>query len=464
MTDGYILVENLIEFSKEYLNLSEYDTEFLRLRLYKFFSLDYKSVKKYLGRGKLLSRENIIADLKEYLESVFSISGNVDDYISEIFGQLTPLPSHIDRNFKSLRERLGSRAANEYFYGISKSDNYVFEEEYDLLKSEINENSEIYSSNAERSGAEYLSDDLKSLDNFRAVTFEFGENNYKYNFLRYTDVAEQAELCPSDKKPFVIDRQRIDDAVSFLEYLPNLCVLSSVSGKTNENVATSDRFFAINADLPLFDKKDLCFIDAADFPDADMSIVDYPVATVRFLTFNRNTVIELTYEIINGWNTYIDEDSGIHGNAKKAANRSFFSIKILNDGRYLVHISFTKTDDFNLYADKKGVESLFCSRYYPLTLSGRFVIDKNGKALFDRAVKFVQKKETSKGDNEPFSKLLTKIERENGFVSNAQKARAIVTEELYIEANEFLIAQSAFIGEERWLMTLKNFLSTVGVK
>ena len=53
MADGYLLVENLIEFSMENLHLSEYDTDFLRLRLYKFFSLDYKSAKKYLGKGKL---------------------------------------------------------------------------------------------------------------------------------------------------------------------------------------------------------------------------------------------------------------------------------------------------------------------------------------------------------------------------------------------------------------------------
>ncbi|MBP5373119.1 MAG: hypothetical protein J6Y44_02930 [Clostridia bacterium] len=460
MADGYLLVENLIEFSMENLHLSEYDTDFLRLRLYKFFSLDYKSAKKYLGKGKLLPREKIIADLKEYIENVFSFSGNIDELICEIFGQLIPLPSQLNRNFKSLRERLGARAAIEYFYGISCSGNYVVEEDYSPIDAD---NGGIYVSSADRSGDEYLSDDLKT-ENFRAVTFEFGEKNYNFDFLRFSDCKEQAELCPSDGKPFVFDRQSIDDALSFLEYLPNLCVLSSVSGKTNENVATCDRFFAISDDLPLFKRGDYSFISSAEFPDADMSIVDYPVATVRFLTFNRNTVVELTYEIISAWNTYIDEDNGIHGNSKKAANRAFFSIKILSDGRYVVHISFTKTDDFNLYAEKKGVDSLFCSRYYPLTLAGRFVVDTNGKKIIDRAVKFVQKKLSDTDGLEPFSKLLARIEKDNAYLPNEPKARALVNEELYMAANEFLIAQSAFCGEELWLMTFKNFLSTVDIK
>ncbi|MBO7369158.1 MAG: hypothetical protein J6U25_02610, partial [Clostridia bacterium] len=216
--------------------------------------------------------------------------------------------------------------------------------------------------------------------------------------------------------------------------------------------------------LPLFKRGDYSFISSAEFPDADMSIVDYPVATVRFLTFNRNTVVELTYEIISAWNTYIDEDNGIHGNSKKAANRAFFSIKILSDGRYVVHISFTKTDDFNLYAEKKGVDSLFCSRYYPLTLAGRFVVDTNGKKIIDRAVKFVQKKLSDTEGLEPFSKLLARIEKDNAYLPNEPRARALVNEELYMAANEFLIAQSAFCGEELWLMTLKNFLSIVDIK
>ena len=464
MIDGNLLVENLIGYSKEYLHLSEYDVDYLRVRLYKFFSLDYGAAKKFAGRGKVLSKEVLISNLREYIAEVFNFNGDIEELISEIFGQLIPLPSQIDRNFKSFRERMGSHAAFDYFHSVSCAGNYVEPEDFSPLFHELGKTAKIYVSSADREGKDYLSDELRNAENFRAITYEAEENEYKFAFLKYVDCAAQAELFPSDRKSFLLDHGAIEDALSFLEYLPQLCIISSVSGKTNENLATSDRFYLIGEDLPIFEAGDLAPVSSSAYPDADLFIVDYPVATVRFFTFNRNTVSELTNDIISGWNTYADEENGIHGNSKKAGNRAFFSIKILNDGRYMVHISFTKTDDFNLYAEKKGVDELFSSRYYPLTLSGRFVIDKRAKETFDNAVKFVRKQSSDKSAAKPFEKLLSKIETENLFVSNAQKAQTLVSQELYDAAENFLLSQSAFIDEERWLLTFRKFLSTVGIK
>ena len=287
---------------------------------------------------------------------------------------------------------------------------------------------------------------------------------FKFSFLKYVDCEMQAELRSADNKPFVFDRSAIEDSLSFLEFLPHLNLVSSVCGVNNENIPVSNRFFLTEEDLPIYDAKILSPLIAVDFPDAEIAIVDYTVATVRFITFNRNTVVALTNDILSSWNVYSDEDIGIHGNSKKAGNRAFYMIKVLSDGRYIVHISFTKSDDFNLYAERKGIDSIFSTRYYPLALFGRFVIDSDGGSSIEAAVNYVRKKPSEKDLYKPFEKLLIRVEREDLFVNSVQKAQTLVAEEIYGATENFLISQSAFIDEERWVIHFRKFLSTVSIK
>ena len=194
MIDGGLLVENLIEYSKENLHLSVYDTDYIRVRLYKFFSLDHSSAKKFIGRGKLLSKDKIVADLKEYICKVFDFSGNIDELLSEIFGQLIPLPSQIDRTFKSLREQMGANSAADYFYSVSDGGYFIDDEVFSPLTATNSKPFGIYFSSADRTGVEHLSFDQRLAENFRAVTYEAENGEYKFDYLRYTDCIGQAEL------------------------------------------------------------------------------------------------------------------------------------------------------------------------------------------------------------------------------------------------------------------------------
>lgn len=466
MTDGNKLVENLISYAKEYLYLNANDEAYLRLRLYKFFLLKTEDVKKYVGSGEILPTEKLSAVLEDYIVNNFSVQGDVKEVLSEVFAQLTPMPSQIDRTFKNLRERLGSKKAIDYFYGISCANAFVSKEVYEKTISSEQCVSKIYVSDKKRGGLKHLDTDIALQDNARVITFENNSRTYYFGFLKYGDEERHGALALPDGRSVVIDKAVIEDVTSFIEYLPEFSLISSVCGKTSDNIAKCDKFFLMQGDEPVYSCAELAQLRSDFYSDADISICDYPVSCVKFVTFNRNTVIELTHDLIRAFDTYIDDASALVGNAKKNANRTFFSIKILADGRYCVHVFFTRADDFDLYSEKKGFDRLFTTRYFPTVLCGRFVADIAGERSIGFAKKYLMKKgKIDVTENCPeFAAYFKTVDEKQAFTSNEKKASAHIADALLSHLDGYLRSVSAFNVNGGDLLPFKKFLSIVNIK
>lgn len=466
MTDGNKLVENLITYAKENLYLNINDEDFLRLRLYKFFLLKTSDIKKYKGSGELLPTEKLSAVLRDFLVTNFSLTGGADEAVSEVFALLTPMPSQIDRNFKYLREKMGAKAAIDYFYGISSANTFVTEENYSGEIANEKFFSHIYFSDKKRGGLDHLDTDIRFQDNARVVNFENSGRNYSFGYLKYGDAFEHAALALPYEKSQVIDREMLDDVTSFVEYLPEYAAISSVCGKTGDNIALTDKFFLLKGEMPIYSAKVGNILRSEYYPDAEIYVCEYPVSTVRFVTFSRNTVIELTHDLLRSWDNYTDMTCKILGNVKHGANRSFVLIRMLSDGRFSVDVMFTDADDFDLYTKKTPFDSLLTTRYFPTALCGRFIMDESAARATVFAKKYLQKKgKVNVEENCPqYAELLARAAEEQMFSSNEKKVAQTINDNLLSKCDSFLRSVSAFSKSDNPALSLRKFLAVLGIK
>ena len=358
---------------------------------------------------------------------------------------------------------MGADEAEAYFYGISTANAFVKKEVYKKVIETEDGYSKVYISDQKRGGLYHLDTDIALQDNARVVNFENGGRSYDFGFLKYNDEEEHGALALQNGKQILIDKAVLDDAVSFVEYMPKFTLMSSVGGKNADNIATLDKFFLYKGDHPVFGAEDLCFLRGDQYPDADVSICDYPVAAIKFVTLNRNTVIELLNDLTHGFERYVDEEAGVFGNIKNNANRTFFALRILSDGRFCVNVFFTKVDDFDLYNKKKDLDRLFTTRYFPTALLGRFVIDIEAERSVGFAKKYLLKKgKINAEDNCPeFLKFLENAEEE--FTLIEKKATATINQAVVNKCDDFLRSVSAFNMREG-LLPLKRFLASVHIR
>ena len=463
MNDGHLLVENLIKYAEDKFALSETDAKFLRLRLYRSFGLDLNKIDKYVSRGQTKQLYELEDALREFIESSYTYDGNVKDLVSEVFGILSPLPSQIERSFKLLREKMGSKAAAEYFYDISRANAYVRTENFSELVSDGDSCVRISFSDRQRTGRERLDSDRRLMDDYRSVILQFGENDYEFFYQRYPDVSGEGELTRSDDKPFPLTRDAVDDALSFIDYLPQYALTSYFGGTATDGAPLIGGYLVSDKALPSYSCKIRSSVRSSFFPDADIAVCDYPVTGLSFVTFNRNAVVDFIYETVNAWNEYKDEGNGVSGIAKKGGNRSFFSVRILDDGRYAVQILFPKTDYFDLYEKREGLSSLFSDRSFARALFGDFVMDESAYRSFKYAKSFIEKKVGVNVEEHcpAFKEVLGGVSADNLFTTNSQKSSAILTEALVNSCVGFLSALSAFSDSDEGVFAFKKFLSSL---
>ena len=125
MIDGKNLVEKLLVYGAENLHLSVDDAEFLRVLLYQRLKLVYSEKVK-----KPKITRVVFAELDEEIRSYIKENGldekeNADEIVTCVFGLVTPLPSAINKTFKTLRERMSAQKACDYFYETERNNGFI---------------------------------------------------------------------------------------------------------------------------------------------------------------------------------------------------------------------------------------------------------------------------------------------------------------------------------------------------
>ena len=128
MINGALLIEKLLEYAKTSLHLNERDEIFFRNILMREFkveepiseSLDLSYVSELDVPDKLVQEIETFA-----IENELTEKGTENLYSTYIMGLLSPLPSKVNEEFKTIKKAQGVEKACEYFYNLSVRSNYV---------------------------------------------------------------------------------------------------------------------------------------------------------------------------------------------------------------------------------------------------------------------------------------------------------------------------------------------------
>lgn len=489
MTDGKLLIEKLLSYAKDNLELSEYDVAVKRnllLNLFKIKTTDLPQVEETPSLSVLeVELENYVT------ENELSVLGEEAAFIRFVFGMLLPLPSHINKKFRTLREKFGARAACDYLYGLSvnagaftgveysqkveklfsveggdffvKKDNYVQNVPQaftDYPKCELCSFAEGYYGSADFGGGA-----------LRSVSLDL--NGYEWKMRFKEAFSKQREAVVSyfkhGEKPSIGDT--LMSMLDYIEYLPeyscDVAFEDSAFGMSDYHAHFSSGI----TESPVFNQKPTFSAVSAIYPDVEISVFNRDISALRLQSFNRNTLERLSIDLLEKWQDYCDNGEGIYGRGSDgiSLNDSFVTVSYAHDNRYSVGIVFACKKTESGFSDV--TDYIFDVEFTREALFGTFVL-KNEITPVKSAMTSVLTKKTAISeelfaDGEVlcgYEDVLQKIIGENGYFKDAQKADAAINSEIASRIFSMIRKKSAFSAGDDGIRALRRFLSSLDIK
>lgn len=489
MTDGKLLIEKLLIYAKDKLELSEYDVSVKRNLLLHLFGLTETDVPTVTEE---VTFDTLETELLSFAKENPCVGEDEElAFTRFIFGVLLPLPSFINKKFRTLREKFGAHAACEYLYGLSVNSgafsNFDFNAKTEKFHSQ--DGGDFYvrkhriPTPVKAKTGNYPKCDLCAFAEgfygknqlnggaLRSVSLDLNGNEWK---MRFTEpVSKLYEGVVSYRghgvKSSVVDT--LTAMLDFIEYLPEYSCDAAIEDAAFTTEESHANFSTGVTDSPLFNQKPSFTATSEIYPDVEISVYNRDISAMRLQSFNRNTLERLAIEVLEKWQDYSDQSESVYGRGADgiSLNDAFVSVSYSKDNRYSVEIVFTgkKTDNFSV----TGNVSTFDYALDRSAFFGRFILNEDVIAAKDAMVTALTKK-TPVGDElfqegevlYGYDEILRKIISEVGYVKDYQKAETLVKQEIANAVFASLRKKSAFSAGDDGVRSLRRFLSTLSIR
>lgn len=353
-------VENLINFEIIKNTIDKRDYIYVKNQLYHLLNIEHDDL-IYIPKtiSHPASALNPILDILEANNTLDGSNTARDLFDAKIMNIFTMLPSQIQQRFDDYKN---SKAATSWLYDYSKNVNYIrfdrilknisFEEtgKYGDLQITIN-----LSKPEKDPKSIALAGKIQSTEYPKCVLCKENEG-FAGNFKR--DSRDQHRLIKFD----LLGEPWYFQFSPYIYYNEHAIVFSSthkpmkISDKTFLNLLTlTERFdgyfFGSNADLPIVGGSILSHEhyqggkhifpiektnDIASFMvnDTKLSILNWPLSTIRLRNTNKNKVVELASKIFNAWKNYSNEALDIRAYTNDTPHHTITPIARKKDGIY----------------------------------------------------------------------------------------------------------------------------------
>ena len=389
MVDGKILVEKLVEYAKQFLHLSEYDETYIRNILLGEFGLTSAAVGYKVDTDEIAAMtvpdELFNATMDFARENNLCESGYEEIFATYIFGIITPMPSEVNQRMRALREKISAKAACEYLYEMGIKNNYIrktaidknvgwtFKDGKRTLEITINlskpekDNKDIAKLvNAPKDTTKYplcllchenegyrgtLTHPART--NIRTFRMTLAGETWYMQYSPYAYFYQHCILLSSKHVPMQMTKNTVEKLFDFIEYVPHYFIGSNsdlpiVGG----SILNHEHFQGGLHELPMHKAGLLRTFRHENYPDVSIGQVDWYNSVIRLSGYNRNTVVDLAGEIIEGWKQYSDPSVDIIANENGVRHNTCTTIaRFLPDNRYSVDIIFRNNCTSEQYPD-----------------------------------------------------------------------------------------------------------------
>lgn len=285
-------------------------------------------VKKYIDYAKAeleLDSRDVEFKSNRLLEITESIdNAEIED---EIFGELSLLPSEMDRRFNEIYKVNGSKTATDWLYNYCVKNKYVKKEALDKnprfeasnliitinkAKPEFRDPKKAAAGNNVDGGfakcvicRENEGYGARNKRNLRTVSLTLGGEKWFWQYSPYGYFYQHGIAVNCQHIPMHVDRNTFGRLMDFVDMFPHYFIgCNATLPRIGGSVLAHDHYQGGGEILPMHKAGAVYTLKHKDYADATIEVVDWQGTVIRVISLNRDTVTELCDIIRMAWENY----------------------------------------------------------------------------------------------------------------------------------------------------------------
>ena len=252
-----------------------------------------------------------------------------------IYGELSLLPSEMDKRFSEILKDSGSKAATEWLYNYCVSNKYVkkdvldknprFDTENGLTvtinkaKPEFRDPKKAKAGNSVDGGfakcvicRENEGFGARNKRNLRTVSISLGAQPWFWQYSPYGYFHEHGIAVNCEHIPMHVDRQTFVNLLDFVDMFPHYFIgCNAPLERIGGSVLAHDHYQGGGEVLPLHKAKIRRYIKDMRHPTAKIGILEWAGTVIRLKSDKRNEVIDISDRLRQAWINYSNPELGI---------------------------------------------------------------------------------------------------------------------------------------------------------
>ena len=304
--------ESLITYAKQYLEFKERDSEYKANRLLEIMQSGLEG-----------------AELED-----------------AVYGELSLLPSEVDRRFAEIIKEQGSKAATEWLYNYCVYNKYVkkdvldrnprFETSNGLIitinkaKPEFRDPKKAKAGNSVDGGfakcvicRENEGFGARNKRNLRTVSLTLGSQPWFWQYSPYGYFHEHGIAVNCEHTPMHVDRQTFENLIDFVDKFPHYFIgCNAPLERIGGSVLAHDHYQGGGEVLPLHKAKIKTKIKDNKYPYVTVGILDWAGTVIRVKSEKRNEVVDIAEHLREAWVSYSNPKLGIIAEDKNGVHNA----------------------------------------------------------------------------------------------------------------------------------------------
>ena len=252
-----------------------------------------------------------------------------------IYGELSLLPSEIDRRFSEICKKEGGKAATDWLYGYCVANMYVKKAVLDKnprfdtsngltitinkAKPEFRDPKKAVAGNSVDGGfarcvicRENEGYGARNKRNLRTVSLTLGSRPWFWQYSPYGYFKQHGIAVNYQHTPMHVDSSTFTKLMDFVDMFPHYFIgCNAPLPRIGGSVLAHDHFQGGGEILPMHRAKAAYTLKNKDYGDATVEVVDWQGTVVRVVSENRQSIVAISEAIRNKWVSYDDVALGI---------------------------------------------------------------------------------------------------------------------------------------------------------
>ncbi|MBD5131774.1 MAG: galactose-1-phosphate uridylyltransferase [Clostridiales bacterium] len=308
--------------------------------------------------------DKLIAYAKERLELderdemyVSNILLDIEDSAENedaVYGELSLMPSKIDKRFDEIYKANGSKAATDWLYRYCVNNKYVKRDVLDKnprfdtssgltvtinkAKPEFKDPNKAKAGNSVDGGfakcvicRENEGYGARHKRNLRTVSITLGGQKWFWQYSPYGYFNEHGIAINCEHTPMHVDRQTLENLIDFIDNFPQYFIgCNAPLPRIGGSVLAHDHYQGGGEVLPLHRAKIKTEVKDKQYPTATVGILDWPGTALRIKSKNRNEIVDIADRIMQAWVEYsnptlgiiAEDENGVHNAISPTAIKS----------------------------------------------------------------------------------------------------------------------------------------------